>query len=1568
MVQSFEEFCGGTLWDETRLLNGSYPEFTDCFQQTLLVWVPCGFLWLSAPFYLYHLLNIDGVTRPHSFLSVAKTFVSGVLFFLSIIELLRDANNKDDEEANKRTHNSLFVAHSLKAATYLLTVVLIYLERIRGFVTSGVLFIFWFLTLVVSIIPFYTLIEQDVYHKDFFRFSIFYVYFFLILVQFVLHCFAEKITRRGYYELNTKQCLEVESSFLSRLTFWWMTGLIIIGYKKPLEEADISELHPRDKSDVVIPTFDEAWKKEYAKHEKIREIEEELSIDKKSVSYSPPAQSINREHRSSEKTPLLSRQPSVTYETGKPAKKENKGSLFKVLCKIYGPSFLRAWFCKFMYDLMQFTSPILLSALISYTTNKNAGGKNTEPEWYGYTLAGAFFIVSFLQSTFFHQNFHIGMSTGMRARSAMIAAVYKKSLTMNNQARKTSTVGEIVNLMGVDCQRLQDMSGYLWMLWSAPFQIVLATLLLWQQLGPSVLAGLAVMILLIPINGAISVKQRNMQTALMRYKDARLKLMNEVLSGIKVLKLYAWEKSFQKKILDIRNKELDILKRYGYLQAFSTFSFTCAPFLVTLASFATYVLISDENYLDAQKAFVSLSLFNILRFPINLLPMMISYVIQLNVSITRLSKFLKNGDLDPDSVQHRPLEGVAIKVEGGTFSWDKELQPALKDIDLEIKDGTLVAVVGTVGAGKSSLVSSFLGEMEKLNGNVNIKGSIAYVPQQAWIQNATVRDNILFGKEMDQCKYNNVVEACALKSDFEILTGGDLTEIGEKGINLSGGQKQRISLARAVYNNADVYMLDDPLSAVDSHVGKHIFKNVVGREGLLQHKTRVLVTHGIHWLPMVDTVVVMSDGVISEMGSYEELMSHEGPFAQFLKAYLTQKAETEDDEEEEEEDPEIQQMKSKILERLESVTSDTGTATSGDESKVRKRRSKGHAKKTALSRGISTFDALECKPLPTPTKDKKDVEKLIEDEKREKGKVAWKVFMMYLRAIGLGAAFWIFILYLLYQGASIASNIWLSQWTDDKELQDRSKANTTEYKDRNMMFLGVYGGLGIVQGIMVLIYSLVAILGQVRASGQLHYDMLNNIMKAPMAFFDTTPVGRIVNRFSSDVATIDSMLPMNFRMFLGTTINTLSTLVVITYSTPIFLAVVLPLAIVYYLMQKFYIPTSRQLQRLESTTKSPIFNHFSETINGASTLRAYKEQPRFIQESLDRVDKNISFYFTKIASNRWLGWRLEFIGNLIVFSAALFAVVSNISGGLVGLSVSYALQVTSALNSLVRNSSDLETNVVSVERLKEYAEVETEAEWIRPFRRPPHDWPNTGACNFIDYKTRYREGLDLVIRGISCQILGGEKVGIVGRTGAGKSSLMMALFRLIEASDGSIVIDGQRISDMGLHDLRSKLTILPQDPVLFSGSLRMNLDPFDQYTDSQIWTSLEHAHLKKFVSELPERLSHECGEGGGNLSVGQRQLICLARTLLRKTKILVLDEATAAVDMETDELIQKTIREEFKDCTILTIAHRLNTILDYDKVMVLDQGLIKEYDSPDSLLKDKTTVFYGMAKAANIVS
>lgn len=1550
---NIEDFCGkdaGAIWDDNLLFNSSYPQFTECSQNTLLVWVPCGFLWLTLPFYLYGLCSSNSIPLPLSSLNITKTFLSLVLFFITAIEMIKLGSDQADN--NKEVPTALFLADAIKVASFALTALLIQLEKRRGFITSGILFLYWFLMTVAGIVPFYSKIIQKEYEDDLYTFIMFYVYWGALFLQFILHCFAEKITRRGYQQLGQKPCPEISSSFLSRLVFWWMNPLVFSGYKKDLTEDDIWDMNPRDTHDTVNPKFAKAWREE---------LEKWKARESMNVVFNQPRSNIQEERRASEKTPLL-RQRTETSEVEfrgiKVEKKKSKASLFRVLVRVYGLDFLRAWGCKFLYDLLQFVSPTLLGVLIAYTQNKE-----NEQAWKGYVYAASFFVVATVQSLCFHQNFHIGMTTGMRIRSALITAVYKKSLVMNSEAKKQKTVGEIVNLMSVDCQRMQDLSGYLWMLWSAPVQIILAMWLLWNQLGVSVLAGLGVMILLIPVNGFISIKQRKLQVNLMKIKDKRLKLMSEVLNGMKVLKLYAWEPSFQDKILELRNKELDILKKYAYLQAFSTFSFTCAPFLVTLATFATYILASDEHYLDAGKAFVSLSLFNILRFPINLLPMMVSYIVQANVSIGRISDFLKLGDLDPENVQHNRSDPDAISIKDGTFSWDENLTPALRGINLSVGEGKLIAVVGQVGSGKSSLVSSILGDMEKLKGQVNVKGSVAYVPQQAWIQNATVQDNILFGSEMNQCTYDDVLEACALRPDLEILTAGDMTEIGEKGINLSGGQKQRVSLARAVYNNADIYLLDDPLSAVDSHVGKHIFQKVVGNKGLLRNKTRLLVTHGIHWLPMVDSIIVLIDGQVSEMGSYEELLSHDGAFAQFLKTYLMQ----DNENEAEEEDPEIQEVKSKILERLESVTSDTGT-TSGDESHVRSRKRKTSESKPKLARTISTAVDTKCEKTPEKKNNKpKDV--LIQEEKKEEGAVKRKIFVKYARAVGLIASLIIFTIFLGYQGASVGANIWLSLWTDDKDLANQSNANTTEYQDKNYMYLGGYAGFGIGQALLIMIYSLLASLCQVRAAGKLHLGMLERIMKGPMSFFDTTPIGRVVNRFSRDIETIDSILPGTIRFFIQQSFGTLATFVIITYSTPIFASVIIPLFIVYYLAQRFYVPTSRQLQRIESITRSPIYTHFSETIAGAHTIRAYGQQERFIDTSVQRVDKNILYYFARIASNRWLGTRLEFVGNLIVFSAALFAVLSNdVSSGTVGLSVSYALSITSALNLLVQQGSNLETNIVSVERVQEYASIDTEAEWVLPFRRPPHDWPQKGHVSFNDYKTRYRPGLDLVLRGVNCEIQGGEKVGIVGRTGAGKSSLTVALFRLIEPAGGSIVIDGQSIANMGLHDLRSKLTILPQDPVLFSGTLRMNLDPFDIYTDDQLWKAIELSHLKKFVSELPDGLMHECGEGGENLSVGQRQLVCLARTLLRKTKILILDEATAAVDMETDDLIQNTIRTEFKDCTILTIAHRLNTILDYDKVMVLDQGLIREFDSPDNLLKDKSSAFYSMAKDANIVS
>ncbi|XP_050416421.2 multidrug resistance-associated protein 1-like [Patella vulgata] len=1557
MAAAFEKFCDNSpIWNDSLILNNSWPQFTDCFQETVLIWVPCGWLWVTLPFYIgYVLSSQDGIPIPVNSFNLAKTFFSMFLFFLAVIDIIKDASDVNP----KRDGSVDYVSGGILAASFLVTTILVQFERSRGFITSAILYIFWLLLFIAGIIPFYTKIINKEYENDLFRFVLYYIYFAFVFVELILHTFAESRSRRGYHEPGERQSSpETKASFPSQVTFSWINYLILLGYRKSIEEEDLFELNPRDDSEKVVPEFEEAWNKALQKtKQQNEEIERKYNLKKHYTGvFSNKAEEhhLRNEAKSSnvsEKTPLLT-EGSTSVEQGvsfkgtkDDAPKKKEASLLKVLFKTYGFTLLWSFVLKAIYDLLQFVSPILQSALIDFTQNRD-----TKPDWQGYVYAGGFFVIATIMSCFYHYSFHISMTLGMRIKSALIAAIYKKALTISSEAKKQTTVGEIVNLMSVDCQRVQDVTGYLYMLWSSPLIISVALYMLYQSLGASIFAGLGVMILLMPLNAFIATKLRKYQMAQMKLKDQRIKLMNEVLNGIKVLKLYAWELSFQEKILAIRDQELTILRKSAYLNAVGTFAWTCAPYLVTLATFATYVLSSDDHYLDAQKAFVSLSLFNILRMPINLLPMIIPYCIQGWVSIGRLSKFLRSTDLDLETVSHIDSVEAVVKIDNGTFRWDKTLpKPTLRNINIDITEGKLVAIVGQVGSGKSSLISSLLGELEKVSGNVNIKGSIAYVPQEAWIQNATVKDNILFGSRCKHKTYDRVLEACALKPDLDILPGGDLTEIGEKGINLSGGQKQRVSLARAVYSNADIYLLDDPLSAVDSHVGKHIFEKVIGHEGTLKKKTRLLVTHGVHWLPKTDLIIVMNEGEISEVGSYNELVCHDGKFAQFLKHYLTEGAGSEDDD-----DPEIQAVKSQILERLESVTGTSDFATSGDDERT-------SGKDSTVRKRKPSTDCVEKKKIPA------EVNKLIDAEKAEVGTVKLAVFIEYAKAIGGITTLLIFLIYLGYQVASVYSSIWLSQWTDDPYLLNRTLSKTTKYQDKNDMYLGVYGGLGVAQAVIILIFALLCSTRMVAAARTLHAKMLFNILRSPMSFFDTTPSGRIVNRFSRDIEVIDNNLPSTFRVWMSCFFGVLSTFVVIAYSNPIFLVVVLPLGLLYWLVQRFYIRTSRQLKRIESTTRSPIYTHFSETITGASSIRAYGASERFIEESQSRVDRNLVIYFSANCANRWLGFRLEFLGNIIVLAAAIFAVLAtDLEGGLVGLSITYALQITMTLNWMVRMTSDLETNIVSVERVKEYSETPTEAAWNIPFRKPPRGWPDSGNIIFENLTTRYRPGLDLVLKGINCEVKSGEKIGIVGRTGAGKTSLSIVLFRLIEAVSGKIIIDGQHVADIGLHDLRSSITVLPQDPVLFSGSMKMNLDPFNVYKESDLWEALEHANLSKFVSEVPGKLEYEVGEGGQNLSVGQRQLVCLARTLLRKTKILVLDEATAAVDMETDDLIQQTIRTEFKDCTVLTIAHRLNTIMDYDRVMVLDNGLIKEFDQPDKLINDKETTFYSMAKDAGL--
>ncbi|XP_023396695.1 multidrug resistance-associated protein 1 isoform X4 [Loxodonta africana] len=1200
---------------------------------------------------------------------------------------------------------------------------------------------------------------------------------------------------------------------------------------------------------------------------------------------------------------------------------------------------------KALHDLMMFAGPEILKLLINFVNDKKA------PDWQGYFYTALLFISACLQTLVLHQYFHICFVSGMRIKTAVIGAVYRKALVITNSARKSSTVGEIVNLMSVDAQRFMDLATYINMIWSAPLQVILALYLLWLNLGPSVLAGVAVMILMVPLNAVMAMKTKTYQVAHMKSKDNRIKLMNEILNGIKVLKLYAWELAFKDKVLAIRQEELKVLKKSAYLAAVGTFTWVCTPFLVALSTFAVYVTIDKDNILDAQKAFVSLALFNILRFPLNILPMVISSIVQASVSLKRLRIFLSHEELEPSSIERRPAKdggGMnSITVRNATFTWARSDPPTLSGITFSVPEGALVAVVGQVGCGKSSLLSALLAEMDKVEGHVAIKGSVAYVPQQAWIQNDSLKENILFGRPLQERYYKAVIEACALLPDLEILPTGDRTEIGEKGVNLSGGQKQRVSLARAVYCNSDIYLFDDPLSAVDAHVGKHIFENVVGPKGMLKNKTRILVTHGISYLPQVDVIIVMSGGKISEMGSYQELLARDGAFAEFLRTYASA---------EQEQDAEDEGLTGSSGLAKEARLMENGMLVTDTAGKQLQRQLSSSSSYSGDARKHHNSTA-ELQKAGTP---KEATWKLMEADKAQTGQVKLSVYWDYMKAIGLFISFLSIFLFLSNHIAALASNYWLSLWTDDPIV------NGTQQHTK--VRLSVYGALGISQGISVFGYSMAVSIGGILASRRLHLDLLHNVLRSPMSFFERTPSGNLVNRFSKELDTVDSMIPQVIKMFMGSLFSVVGACIIILLATPIAAVIIPPLGLIYFFVQRFYVASSRQLKRLESVSRSPVYSHFSETLLGVSVIRAFEEQERFIRQSDLKVDENQKAYYPSIVANRWLAVRLEFVGNCIVLFAALFSVISrhSLSAGLVGLSVSYSLQVTAYLNWLVRMSSEMETNIVAVERLKEYSETEKEAPWQIEEMAPPSTWPQVGRVEFQDYGLRYREDLDLVLRHINITIDGGEKVGIVGRTGAGKSSLTLGLFRITEPAKGQIIIDGVNIAQIGLHSLRLKITIIPQDPVLFSGPLRMNLDPFSQYSDEEIWTSLELAHLKNFVSALPDKLNHECTEGGENLSVGQRQLVCLARALLRKTKVLVLDEATAAVDLETDDLIQSTIRTQFDDCTVLTIAHRLNTIMDYTRVIVLDKGEIRECGPPSDLLQQRG-LFYSMAKDAGLV-
>ncbi|XP_056384893.1 ATP-binding cassette sub-family C member 2-like [Hyla sarda] len=1539
MSKTLDDYCGSVFWNSS-LLERSDPDLPICFEQTVLVWIPLIFLWLCAPWQLLNLCKSEKAGSPITKLYLAKQFLTLLLLCTSIAGIgVTVAEHVDGQSStNKMLPTVLYVNPPLHAVTWILMLIIHHSRRHCVQTDSGVIFIFWILSVVCGFFPFQSLIRLALNDEiqDLPRLCLFFISFGLQLLILVISSISEK------NEL-TKKNPELTASFLSRITFSWFDSIVVKGYRRPLVMEDLWELNKDDQTKDIYEDFEKTMKTGVAKARK--ELEKRRNKRKRKDS----AIEMNGLSKTQSQDILVEEEKKKKKESISGTSKDYpKSWLYKTLIKSNSGLLLRSAFFKLIQDLLLFVSPQILKAMVSFTSNP------AEYQWKGFFYAILLLVTALIQSLCLQKYFQDCFVLGMRVRTALTAAVYKKALTVSNATRKESTVGETVNLMSADAQKFMDLASYIHLIWSSPLQIAISVVFLWTELGPSVLAGLGVMILLIPFNAVLATKSESFQMKNMENKDKRLKIMNEILNGIKILKLYAWEPSFEKQVQEIREKELKDMLHFAYLFSVSVFVFSCAPFLVSVASFAVYVVVDPNNVLNAEIAFTSISLFNNLSFPLSMLPMLISYMVQTNVSCARLEKYLGGEDLDTSAIHTDSSVDAAIQFSNATFTWEQGTSPAVKNINLDIKEGHLVAVVGAVGSGKSSLVSAMLGEMDHVEGHINIKGSLAYVPQQAWIQNATLRDNILFGAPLDEERYQRVLEACALLPDLQMLPGGDMSEIGEKGINLSGGQKQRVSLARAVYHNTDVYILDDPLSAVDAHVGKHIFEKVVGPNGLLKDKTRVLVTHSVSFLKHTEEIVVLVNGSVTEIGSYQTLLANNGAFAEFLRTYAKQDHAKDSEptvlqDAGEEDGGEDTVQSAEVAEDIVTMTL--------------KRENSLHRRKLSSINGTLRKSLKDVKKEKGEDKEKLAAgQQLIEKENVEIGKVKFSLYMKYLRAIGWCYTTWILVTYIFQNVALVGRNIWLSEWTSDSVTY----FNQTYPTSQRDLRVGVFGALGVAQAIFVFLSAFLIAAGTVRASRLLHSQLLRNILHVPMQFFDTTPSGRIVNRFAKDIFTVDETIPLSFRYWIECFLEVISTLFIICFATPIFAAVIVPLAIFYYFVQRFYVTTSRQLRRLDSVTRSPIYSHFGETVSGLSVIRAYGHQQRFLQHNEDVIDLNQKSVYSWIVSNRWLAIRLEFVGNLTVFFAALFAVLARgtVDSGTVGLSISAALNITQTLNWLVRMTSELETNIVAVERVDEYINVENEAEWVTQ-RRPPQNWPDKGVVQFVDYKARYRSELDLVLHGISCTVDSMEKVGIVGRTGAGKSSLTNCLFRIIEAAGGKIVIDGLDISTIGLHDLRNKLTIIPQDPVLFSGTLRMNLDPFDQYTDEEVWKALELSHLKPYVEGLQEKLFYEVSEGGENLSVGQRQLVCLARALLRKSKILVLDEATAAVDLETDDLIQRTIRSEFADCTVLTIAHRLHTIMDSNKVMVLDSGKIIEYSSPEKLLAGQGH-FASMAKDAGI--
>ncbi|KAF2969808.1 hypothetical protein GQX73_g3732 [Xylaria multiplex] len=1303
---------------------------------------------------------------------------------------------------------------------------------------------------------------------------------------------------------------EASAGFFSKLTFQWMAPLMNTGYKRPLEQGDLWKVNPKRSVDIMA---------------------------------SKCSESFERRVKNGDKYPLLW----AIHET----------FLFE---------FWVGGLCQLVASIFQVLAPFVLRFLIAFAQeawNDKERGQPPPPIGRGVGLVLGVVFMQVIQSLGINHFIYRGMMIGGQVRATLISLIFEKSMVISgrakaggkaaangtvevktedsknnyqeesskesNKAKKLGVAGDgvgwsngrVVNLMSVDTYRLDQASALFHVVWTAPIQCVITLVVLLINLSYSALAGFAILVIGIPaLTRAIRSLFRR-RGLINKVTDQRVALTQEILQSVRFVKYFGWEAAFMKRLGEVRDREIHgIQVLLAIRNAINSVSLSL-PIYASFLSFITYSL--TDHGLGPAEVFSSLALFNGLRLPLNLLPLVIGNIVDAWSSMKRIQDYML-AENQEDAALFNPENKNAVEMKDASFTWERtptqengsaaaagkkgvpkkgakqpskdssietsesnsdtastlvdEREPfKLEELNLAIGRKEIIAVIGSVGSGKTSLLAALAGDMRKTSGEVVLGASRAFCPQYAWIQNASVRQNILFGKDMNREWYKEVIKACALQPDLDMLPDGDATEIGERGITVSGGQKQRLNIARAIYFDADIVLMDDPLSAVDAHVGRHIMDNAI--LGLLKGKCRILATHQLWVLNRCDRIVWMDGGKIRAVDTFDKLMENEPGFKHLMET--------------------------------------------------------------------------------TAVEEKKDEN---EAEERAVASVPWSVYARYVRASGsIFNALWVLLALIIAQGGNIATSLWLSYWTADK------------FGYSQAIYIGVYAALGTGQAIFLFIFAIMLTIFGTRASKALLRQAVTRTLRAPMSFFDTTPLGRITNRFSRDVDVMDNNLTDAMRMYFLTMATVISVFALIIAFFYYFAIALVPLVIIFVLAASYYRASAREVKRFESVLRSVVFAKFSEGISGVASIRAYGLQGRLVEDLRKAIDDMNSAYYLTFSNQRWLSVRLDLIGNLLVFTTGILVVTSRFSvpPSIGGLVLSYILSIVQMLQFSVRQLAEVENGMNAVERLLHYGtQLEEEAPEHTVDVRP--SWPEKGEIVFDNVEMRYRANLPLVLKGLSMHVKGGERIGIVGRTGAGKSSIMSTLFRLVEISGGHITIDGIDIATIGLHDLRSRLAIIPQDPTLFHGTVRSNLDPFSEHSDLELWSALRQADLVSANAgpndKDPSRihLDSVVEEDGLNFSLGQRQLMALARALVRGSRIIVCDEATSSVDMETDDKIQRTMAVGFKGRTLLCIAHRLRTIIGYDRICVMDAGRIAELGTPLELWEIEGGIFRGMCERSGI--